>query len=70
MKTWTIAGCCLWIIGIAVFIVGLNLVGNIKEWMTVAGSIVFLAGLGISGAVWMKNKKSAEETDKKTAADQ
>ena len=59
MKTWTIAGCCLWIIGIAVFIVGLNLVGNIKEWMTVAGSIVFLAGLGISGAVWMKNKKSA-----------
>ena len=64
MKTWTIAGCCLWIIGIAVFIVGLNLVGNIKEWMTVAGSIVFLAGLG------MKNKKSAEETDKKTAADQ
>lgn len=70
MRKWTAAGCCLWIIGLAVFIIGLNLDGNTKEWMTIAGSITFLAGLGISGAVWMKNKNTAEEKNKKTAADQ
>ena len=43
---------------------------NNQEWMTIAGSITFLAGLGISGAVWMKNKNTAEEKNKKTAADQ
>ena len=70
MKKWTIAGCVLWIIGLAVFITGMNMTGNTKEWMTVAGSIAFLAGLGISGAVWMKTKRDAEEADEKKAADQ
>ena len=56
MKKMTIIGCILWIAGLAAFIIGLNLSGSVKEWMTVAGSIVFLAGLGITGAVWMKKK--------------
>ena len=70
MKKWTAAGCILWIIGLAVFIIGLNLEGNTREWMTIAGSIAFLAGLGISGAVWMKNKKEPDSADEKKAADQ
>ena len=56
MKKMTIIGCILWIAGLAAFIIGLNLSGSVKEWMTVAGSIVFLAGLGITGAVWMRKK--------------
>ena len=70
MKKWTAAGCGLWIIGLAVFIIGLNLSGNAKDWMTVAGSIVFLAGLGITGAVWMKTKNEPKEAEQKEAADQ
>lgn len=70
MKKWTAMGCILWIIGLAIFIIGLNLTGNTRAWMTIAGSIIFLAGLGISGAMWMKNKIAAEVTDKKKAADQ
>ena len=70
MKKWTIAGCGLWIIGLAVFITGLNLEGNVKEWMTVIGSIAFLAGLGITGAIWMKKNKAPQETENKNTADQ
>ena len=70
MKKWTIAGCLLWLIGLAVFITGLNLSGNVKEWMTVAGSIVFLAGLGITGAIWIKTKKETPKAEEKKAADQ
>ena len=60
-KGWTIAGCALWIIGLVLFITGLNFSGSAREWMTVAGSIVFLAGLGITGAVWMNRKKDQEK---------
>lgn len=70
MRKWTVAGCGLWIIGLAVFIIGLNLSGNTKEWLTVAGSILFLAGLGITGALWMKTKKETAEQDEKKAAEQ
>ncbi len=70
MKKWTITGCSLWIIGLALFIIGLNLTGDTKSWMTLAGSIVFLAGLGITGAVWMKTKNEPKDTEEKKAADQ
>ena len=60
-KGWTIVGCCAWIIGLALFIIGLNLEGNTKGWLTVIGSIVFLIGLGITGAIWMMKKKEKDE---------
>ena len=56
-KIWTVTGCGLWIIGLAVFIVGLNVSGNAGNWMTLLGSIAFLIGLGITGAIRMKRKK-------------
>ena len=62
-KIWTVTGCSLWIIGLGVFIIGLNTTGNTKSWMTLIGSIVFLIGLGITGAIWMRQKK--DETDQK-----
>ena len=70
MKKRMVAGCILWITGITVFIIGLNLTGDVKEWMTVAGSILFLAGLGITGAEWMRTRKEPQETEQKTTADQ
>ena len=70
MRKLTAAGCLLWIIGLTGFIIGLNLTGDTKSWMTLAGSIVFLAGLGITGAVWMKTKNEPKDTEEKKAADQ
>ena len=57
MKKLTAAGCTMWIAGLILFITGLNLTGKTKEWMTVIGSIAFLAGLGMLGIVWAKRKK-------------
>ena len=70
MKKMTIIGCILWIAGIAAFIIGLNLTGGAKEWTTVIGSIAFLAGLGIVGAVWLKTRFHQQESEGKKAADQ
>ena len=64
-KIWTATGCGLWIIGIAVFIIGLNMSGNTGSWMTLSGSIAFLIGMGITGAVRMKRKRD----DKSAASD-
>ena len=55
------AGCFLWIAGLAAFIVGLNLSGNAREWTIAAGSIAFLIGLGINGIVWAKKKRDEEK---------
>lgn len=60
MRKLTAAGCVLWIVGMAAFIIGMNLEGDVKEWISVGGSITFFIGLGITGVVWMKKKN--EET--------
>ena len=70
MKKWAAVGCGLWVIGLSAFIIGLNLTGNSRDWMTVIGSIVFLTGLGVTGFIWMKTKKELPDTDEKKAADQ
>ena len=48
----TVIGCIMWIIGLAVSIIGLNLTGTARTWVSIAGNAVFLVGLGITGAVW------------------
>ena len=50
------AGCILWIVGLVVFIVGINLTSNTRETMMTLGSIIFMMGLGLSVFVWMKKK--------------
>ena len=59
-KILTVTGCGLWIAGLIVFIIGLNLDDNTGSWMTAAGSIAFLIGLGITGALWLKRKGEKE----------
>ena len=61
MKKLTMAGCILWIVGLIVFIVGINLTGNTRETMMTLGSIVFMMGLGISVFVWMKKKNDEQK---------
>ena len=61
MKKLTMAGCILWIVGLIVFIVGINLTGNTRETMMTLGSIVFMMGLGISVFVWMKKKNDEKK---------
>ena len=61
----TVIGCVLWIVGLIVAIVGMNLAGDAKTWVSVIGNIAFLVGLGITGAVWLKRKKTEKETEEK-----
>ena len=61
MKKIMTAGCLLWIAGLVLFITGLNLTGNAREWLTVIGSISFLIGLGTLGTIWAKKKKDEQE---------
>ncbi|MBP5726425.1 MAG: hypothetical protein J6Y48_05055 [Clostridia bacterium] len=61
MRKLTFTGCLLWVAGLIVFLVGFNLTGSTKEWMTTVGSIVFLVGLGINGYVWMKKKNDSDQ---------
>ena len=49
-----LAGGILWIAGLVLSIVGLNLEGGVRSALSVAGNIVFLVGLGIPGAVWLR----------------
>ena len=61
MRKLTFTGCLLWIVGLIIFLVGFNLTGSTKEWMTIAGSIMFLIGLGINGYIWMKKKNGSDQ---------
>ena len=61
MKKMTITGCSLWIIGLIVFIVGINLTGNTRETMMTLGSIIVLMGLVLSAIVWMKKKSDSDK---------
>lgn len=61
MKKLTVAGCIFWIVGLIVFIVGMNINSNVREPMMTAGSIVFLVGLAINGVVWVKKKSESDQ---------
>ena len=60
MKKLTVIGCTMWIVGLVTAIIGLNLTGNARTWVSIVGNVVFLVGLGITGIVWMKRKKDEE----------
>ena len=68
LKKWTAAGCALWIAGLAAAIVGLNLQGEAGKWMQIIGNVVFLAGLGITGAVWFRRKRTEQNAKKEDSS--
>ena len=57
-KKLTVIGCVMWITGLAASIIGLNLTGAARTWVSIAGNIVFLAGLAVTGAVWLKKRST------------
>ena len=61
MKKLTVAGCIFWIVGLIVFIVGMNINSSIRETLMTAGSLVFIIGLGLSAIVWIKKKCDSEK---------
>ena len=61
-------GCFCWVAGFIVFMVGMNLEGATKEWMSVAGSIVFFIGLVIVGVIWAKKKYVDEDKEGKDSS--
>ena len=56
-----ILGAGLWILGVILFILGLNIHTTAGQWMTVVGEISFFVGLGLEGVIWMKKRKDKEE---------
>ena len=67
-KKLPVIGASLWILGLALFLIGLNIKSDAGSWMSVIGNICFFLGLGIEGVVWMKKKKDPpsekEETER------
>ena len=60
-KKLTVIGCAMWIIGLITSIIGLNLTGTARSWVSIIGNIVFLVGLGITGYVFLKKRKNDKE---------
>ena len=60
-RVLTVAGCVLWISGLAAFIIGLNMTGSAGTWVSVAGNIAFLIGLMIVGVFWIKRRKEKDK---------
>ena len=56
-KKLPLIGAGLWIVGLVLFLVGLNVKTDAGSWMSVIGNICFFLGLGIEGVYWMKSRK-------------
>ncbi|MBR2822318.1 MAG: hypothetical protein IKE24_01315 [Clostridia bacterium] len=66
-KKLPLTGAVLWILGLALFLIGLNIHSDVGSWLSVIGNICFFVGLGIEGVVWMRNRRSASGEDQKEA---
>ena len=56
-----LAGSWLWILGLILTVVGLNVTGDAGTWMTAVGGIIFLAGLMTEGVLWMQQRREDEQ---------
>ncbi len=65
-KKMPVIGASLWILGLALFLIGMNIRTNAGTWMSVIGNVCFFLGLGIEGAVWMKNRGDSSEKKNET----
>lgn len=53
-------GGILWILGLVLSIVGMNIHNQTGSLISVIGNILFLVGLGIVGAAWLIARKEQE----------
>jgi len=60
-KRLFLPGGILWVLGLVMSIVGMNLEGNTGTWVATIGNILFLVGLGIVGAAWMIARKKEDK---------
>ena len=63
-KRLVLPGGILWVAGLAVSIVGMNIHTDTGRLITEIGSILFLLGLGIIGAAWMISRRNEKEDGK------
>ena len=59
-KRLVVPGSILWIAGLVMSIVGMNLHTDTGRLVAIIGNIVFLVGLGIFGAAWLMARKSKD----------
>ena len=59
-KRLVLPGGLLWIAGLVMSIVGMNLHTDTGKLVAVIGNILFLIGLGIVGAAWLMARKKEE----------
>ena len=52
-KRLMLPGCILWLAGLVMSIVGMNIPDNAGKLVAVIGNILFLVGLGLVGAAWL-----------------
>ena len=63
-KRLVLPGGILWIAGLVMSIVGMNLHTDTGSLVAVIGNILFLVGLGIVGAAWLMERKKGEQDEK------
>lgn len=59
-KRLVLPGGILWIAGLVLSIVGMNIRTDTGSLVAIIGNILFLVGLGIVGAAWLIAKKKEE----------
>ena len=70
-RTLPALGAGLWILGLILAIVGMNIRAAAGQWMAVIGNICFLTGLGLEGVYWMKRRNEKEkEKEKETTGEE
>ncbi|MBQ9251966.1 MAG: hypothetical protein IJ188_04955 [Clostridia bacterium] len=56
-------GASLWILGLVMSIVGLNIHTPTGSWISIVGNIAFLVGLGLEGVWWVRRRKGDKEKE-------
>ena len=64
-KLRPVLGAGLWILGLILSIVGLNIHSATGTWISVIGNIAFLAGLGLEGVYWLRSRKEKRDQQPK-----
>ncbi len=62
-------GAGLWILGLILSIIGLNLHTPTGRWISIVGNITFLVGLGLEGVWWLKREKAKKAEKENCAVD-